>query len=157
MGLRNLQIPTKTVEVADGVSFTVRGFSPNDAVGLYHRHAGDLSSLFDEFAANVKKKPKGKDSDAVDVKALGVNMVGAAPRIMAEIIAIASGSDPLIVDDFEADVAMALNLSGGASMDALSKIGDLTFTSDMPPGKFLAVVVKLAQSATAAMTRVPAA
>jgi hypothetical protein len=51
MGLRNLPNPMKTVEVADGVSFTVRGFSPNDALILYHRHRGIMSAMFDDFAS----------------------------------------------------------------------------------------------------------
>jgi hypothetical protein len=36
----------------------------------------------------------------------------------------------------------ALNFSAGVQVDALTKIADLTFSSDMPPGKFLAVVVQ---------------
>jgi hypothetical protein len=92
----------------------------------------------------------------IDVQALGVQMVNGAPRLMAEVIAIASGSR---VDDpeFEADVDAAVDFSAGVQMDALTKIADLTFSSEMPPGKFLAVVVKLAASATAAMTTAPRA
>lgn len=159
MGLRNLPLPMKTVEVADGVTFTVRGFSPNDALGLYHRHRGELSALFDQFTA--KAKATDGDVDPTDIAHLGANMVSGAPRIMAEIVAVASGSKPPHDDasddgEFEADVEAALNLSAGVQMDALQKVADLTFTPDMPPGKFLAVVVSLAQSATASMTR-PAA
>jgi hypothetical protein len=165
MGLRNLPIPTKTVEVADGVTFTVRGFSPNDALSIYHRHRGELSTMFDDLVGEVKKG--GKKAKAVDVeqvKAFGANMVSGAPRIMAEIIAIASGSVApsstlrdeaelaRLTEEFEADVEAALKLSAAVQMDALQKIGDLSFTPEMPPGKFLAVVVRLAHSATAAMT-----
>lgn len=170
MGLRNLPIPHRTVEVAEGASFTVRGFSPNDALGIYHRHAGGLSALFDEFAAKARST-KGKIDDIAEAKRLGTGLVTGAPRIMAEIIAVASGStppDPMLQNqdpekyaeleaEFEADVRAALNLSAGVQMDALQKVGDLTFTSEMPPGKFLAVVVKLAGSATAAMTKTPTA
>lgn len=164
MGLRNLPNPMKTVEVAEGVSFTVRGFSPNDALALYHRHAGILSTMFDDFVSQQKKiRGKAAEAPAVDVKELGVGLVNGAPRLLAEIIAIASGSiapephmkgDELVrvESEFEADVRAALNLSAGVQVDALTKIADLSFSSDMPPGKFLTVVVQLAQSATAAMT-----
>lgn len=145
-------IPMKTVEVADGVNFTVRGISPADALGIYFRHSGDLSALYDEFAGKVKKgKP-----DVVDVRALGENMVAGTPRVLAEIIAVAADGDPA-GDEWEADVATALKFSAGVQMDALEKIASLTFTSAMPPKNFLAVVVKLAGSATAALTPSPAA
>jgi hypothetical protein len=93
MGLRNLPIQHKTVEVAEGVTFTVRGFSPNDALTLYHRHAGILSTMFDDFVSQQKKiRGKPAKSPNVDVKELGVGLVNGAPRLMAEVIAIASGS-----------------------------------------------------------------
>lgn len=143
MGLRNLTLPCHVVTVADGVTFTVRGLSPDDALGLYFRHAGQLSALFDQFAV---KGAVTRD----DVSAVSTVVIGSAPRVMAEIIAIASGSEPED-DTFEDDVKAALRLSAGVQMDALQKTADLTFSSDMPPGKFAAVVLALARSAAASL------
>jgi hypothetical protein len=149
MGLRNLNLPTSVVKVADGVEFTVRGFSPNDALGLYYRHSGQLAALFDQFAA--KAKASNGEVDRADVAAIGTTLVSSAPVIMAEVIAIAEGSNPA-ADDFGEDVAAAMRLTAGVQLDALQKIGELTFSSDMPPGKFAAVVLGLAQSATASLS-----
>lgn len=142
----------RTVDVADGESFTVRGISPADALGIYFRHAGELSALYDEFAEQTKKKG---EPASVDVRNIGENMVAGSPRVLAEIIAVAADGDPQ-GDEFEADVAVALKFSVGVQMDALEKIAELTFTPAMPPGKFLAVVIRLAGSATAALNKSPA-
>lgn len=144
MGLRDLIIPTERVEVADSY-FTVRGLSPNDALGLYYRHRGQLSAMFEQFSARAKAEV------AVDVTEFGASLVGGAPQIMAEIIALASNSDPR-GEDWDGDVGVALTLSAGVQMDALEKIGRLTFTSEMPPKKFFGLVLAMAQSATAAMS-----
>jgi hypothetical protein len=142
MGLRDLTIPTATVQVADE-SFIVRGLSPNDALGLYSRHAGQLSALFDEFSGKVKAE------QPVEANDFGAALLGGAPRLLAEVIAIANGGDPGRPEEWEADVAQALRFPAGVQMDALQKVADLTFSSDMPPPKFFGLVLALAQSATA--------
>lgn len=143
-----LVIPTATVEVAGGESFTVRGLSPNDALQLYYRHAGQLSALFDQFAGKVKAKEAVAESDVVQA---GVAMVSGAPLIMAEIIAIGMGAKPDDIEGFAEIVTNLLDAPAGLQMDALQKIGGLTFSSDMPPGKFFGLVLAMAQSATAAL------
>ncbi|MBH0113265.1 hypothetical protein I5E68_09935 [Novosphingobium sp. YJ-S2-02] len=147
MGLRNLTLPTKQVQVADGVSFTVRGLAPYDALGLYYRHTGELSALFDKLALKGSVEPG-------DVSAVTTVAVSAAPRVMAEIIVVAEGTDPSD-EVFEEEVRAALKLPAAAQMDALGKIADLTFTSEMPPKKFLAVVLALAQGAAANLPAKP--
>lgn len=154
-GLRHLPLPHRTVEVAEGASFTVRGFSPDDALAIYYRHTGELSRMFDEFALQAKAKGSVDEAELRSLThTVGADLAKGAPRVMAEIIAIASGGNVAEEDEFEQDVAVAIKLPAGAQMDALQKIGELTFTSDMPPGKFLAVVVRLAGSAATAMTPV---
>lgn len=148
MGLRNLPLPSKSIEVSDGVSFAVRGLSPNDVLGLYYRRRGELSALFDHYAAQAKKGRKAPDPD--DVAALGVELVHSAPQLLAEIIAIAGGTSAED-EHFAAEAAAALNLPTGIQALALQAIADLTFTSEMPAGKFLAVALRMAQSATAAI------
>jgi len=152
MGLRSL-IQTELVKVSDEEGFPVRGVSPNDAIILYHRHRGELSAMFDQFAAEAKQ---GKNVVVTDLASAGVQMVGGAPLIMAEIIVLAMGMKP-DSDEFDDEVAAAIDLPAAVQMDALQKIGGLTFTSDMPPEKFLAVVVKLAGGTAAALKLAPAA
>lgn len=138
MGLRDIAIPKATVTVADQ-EFQVRGLSPEDAMGLYYRHAGQLSTLFDEF---VNKTKSGTPVEAMDV---GAALVSGAPRIMAELICIAAD------DSDEETIATVLKFSAGVQVDALLKIADLTFREDMPPEKFAALVVAMARSAGASL------
>ncbi|AOR76570.1 phage pre-tape measure protein [Novosphingobium resinovorum] len=154
MGLRNLSFAPATVEVPGGESFTVRGLSPDKVITLYNRHTGQLSALWDSR------------ENITEVQDLIVSLLSDAPDIMAELIAIASGSkvtddfvepdtevNPLGLTDYERDVEAARSLPLPVQMEALLKIGELTFSSSMPPGKFLAVVIKLAGKATAAFSQ----
>jgi len=142
-------IPTEKVQVPGGGEFAVRGMSLNDALQLYYRHAGQLSDLFDQFAGKVKAKEAVAEGEVLQA---GVQMIGATPLLMAEIIALSMDADPTDVEGFTACVQNLLRLSLGVQMDALQKIGALTFTSDMPPGKFLSLVLATAQSATASLS-----
>jgi len=150
MGPFNLVIPTEKVEVAGGEPITVRGLSPNDGLQLYYRHSGQLSALFDQFAGKVKSKEPVAESDVIQA---GVTMVSGAPLIMAEIIALAIGAKTDDIEGFAEIVSKLIDSPAGFQMDALQKIGKLTFSSDMPPGKFFGLVLAMAQSATAALNQ----
>lgn len=139
------------VKVSETAGFGVRGLSPFAVLGLYRRHAGALSSLFETFVARVKREGQTFDVDTAAMN-VGVEMLAGMPQLMAEIIALGGGGKPG-TPEFEAEVETALALSIGVQTDALQKIASLTFTSDMPPGKFLAVVLQAAQATTAAVTR----
>ena len=144
MGPLNLIVPTDTVA---GLG-EIRGLSPNDGLTLYYRHAGELSKLFDQFAGKVKAKERVAESEVLQA---GAAMVSGAPLIMAEIIVLALDGDPADVEGFARNVSQVMRMSAGMQMDALQKIGELTFSSDMPPGKFFGLVLSMAQSATAVM------
>jgi hypothetical protein len=161
MGLRNLTFAETKVEIPGGDSFTVRGLSPDMVVSLYQRHAGQLSMLFDRVMANAK----GETEAVGDVQVLAGMLIGQAPEIMAELVALASGSDansnyvdpdvtvnPLGLTDWHADVAAARRLPLPVQVDALVKVAEMTFSSSMPPGKFLAVIVQMAGATTAALS-----
>lgn len=148
MGLRHLSIPQQTVSLSDGQQFTVSGLSPNHAYGLYHRHRGEMSALFDRIMA----------SGATDVSGIGENIFGEAPLLLAEIIALAAGGnpfdetpvDPEVPDGataWQAELSMAVSLPAPVQLDALQKIGALTFTPEMPPKKFLSVLASMLQGA----------
>lgn len=159
MGLRDLVIPSELVKVTDTEGFSVRGLSLNDAVEIYSRHGESMAVLFDQFVNRVKRQ------EAVEAHDVGVALVSSAPQIMAEIIAVASGAqppNPLETDALKrataevawtAEIAAALNFPAGMQMAALQAIGRLTFTSDLPPPKFLGLVLEMAKSATAAINR----
>lgn len=158
MGLRNVSFPGKEVEIPGGGAFTVWGVDEDMVLSIYHRHAGQLSGLFDTTVASMQG-----DRDALgNATDLLASLIGDAPEIMAELIAAASGSkvtdthvnpdtraNPLGLTDWEADVAQARKLPFPVKLDALMKIGELTFSSSMPPGEFLAVVVRMAGKTTA--------
>jgi hypothetical protein len=166
MALRNLTFPTITVDTPGG-SFAVRGLTTDMVVGLYQRHRGELGTLFDDLTANAKN---GSQADITNIVMGGLHT---APLIAAELVALASGSRP---DDdavepdmpiegsdettnpdgatnWERDVQQARDLPFPVQVDALEKIAAQTFTSDMPAGKFLAVVIKMAGSATALLPK----
>lgn len=147
MGLRDIVIPVSLVAVGDS-SFTVRGLSPRDALGLYHRHAGELSALFDQFTGRANA---GENVISADVLQAASSLVDGGPLIIAEIIALASDANPATADWYT-DVAIAERLPFPVQFDALQKIGQLTFSSDMPPGKFIGLVLQMAQSTQAALT-----
>lgn len=161
MGLRNLSPAESKVEIPGGDSFAVRGLSPDMVLSLYNRHAGQLSALFDSAMASAR----GDEGAALDVQMLAGSLIADAPAIMAELIALASGShpaqshvdtdalvNPLGLTDWELDVAAARALPLPVQVDALTKVAEVTFTSAMPAPKFLAVVVKMAASTTAAIS-----
>lgn len=150
-GLRHIVTPKATVALTDGQEFEVTGLSPSHIFGLYHRHRGQLASLFDRLAAdgNVSIENAGQIAES---------LLSSAPLILAEIVALASGShpfdetpvDPAVPDGatvWQADVNLAASLPVSVQADALQKIGDLTFTADMPPKKFLSVLARMIQSA----------
>jgi hypothetical protein len=147
MGLRDLVIPTALVTLSSDSGFTVRGLSPNDALGLYYRHAGELSALYDKFAGQVRG---GAEILSGDILQAGVGIVSGTPRVMAEIIVLACDISPSDAD-WDLWVANVLRFPAGVQMDALQKIATLTFSSDMPPGKFLGLVLEMARSAQAAL------
>lgn len=149
--LRKLTKPVGTVTLADGQKFTVNGLSPSHIFGLYHRHPGELAALFSKYSEDGELTPE-------DTQPVAKTLVSMAPLLMAEIIALGTGGDPF--DDrpldldtpegatvWQGDVALAAELTMPVQIDALQKIGDLTFTAEMPPKKFFGVLRKMLQSA----------
>lgn len=149
MGTTNRPVaPKRAIKVPDADSFDVRGYSFNDALGLYFRHAGAMSALFSRFAGTAESD----GAALIAAESITAAMIGTAPGMVAEIIAVGAGAVPES-EQWEADLAWAEKLPAGSQMAALQTIGDLTFTSDMPPGKFVAVVLEMAKGATAMMLR----
>lgn len=158
-------IPELLVKTSDDEGFVVRGLSPRHVVGLYKRHVGELEPLFQRVMQGVQEQG---ETQAADIEAIVMTLATEAPVILAEVIALASGGDANDADEvtrqhpvtgesistgaFDMAVLIAQNLPFPVQVDAIDKIGRLTFVSDMPPGKFFALVAELAKKVTSAMT-----
>ncbi|AEY69565.1 tail protein [Burkholderia phage vB_BceS_AH2] len=130
MGLKNLRLPTLRVEVPGGEEeqfFAVRGVNLVDIRALLVKHSSEMARLFDVFAngGEVKLDPESIAAAASSVAGL----INQAPALVADLIAMASGEE----DAFE----QALALPFPVQVDALTKIGKLTFASEDSAKKFL--------------------
>lgn len=157
-------IQERIVQVSDGEGFAVRGLNPLNVVALYRRHMGELEPMFQQVMASAQARGT---VDASDIQPLLLGLVSESPLLMGELIVIASGGDPANVDPvtiadpeggdavtlpaFDAALTIAMALPFTVQVDALSKVGELTFTQDMPPGKFLALVATLLRSVSRAV------
>jgi hypothetical protein len=151
-GLRNITFPTRAIAIPGGGEFAVRGLTTDMALNLYLRHAGQLSQLFDMAAANAADE---------DFRDIAMRLLTEAPHIMAELIALATGSrpgddwidpdeeaNPLGLTEWERDVRAAQGLPIPVQVDALMGLAEMTFTSSMPPKKFFGVVIGMARKMT---------
>lgn len=145
-------IPTLDVKVSDTESFGVVGLTPTGAWGLYNRHTGALSDVFDRMVADYKAQGT---IETGDVQTVIAGLLKDFPLLMADVVALGSGGslDEADIDEFEKARDIAIRLPFPVQVDALTKIGQLTFTSDMPPGKFLALVISLIQAGTGALAK----
>lgn len=146
--LENQIIKTELVKVSETAGFEVRGLSPYDLTAMFMRHRGELSGIFDTFAAKARAGDAVGESDAM---AMIASALETAPLLVAEVITLATGGDPALVDDWQKDVAVARKLPLGVQTDALAKISGLTFSEEMPAGKFLSLALDAMQSATAGL------
>jgi hypothetical protein len=132
MGLKDLKLPTAEIEVPGSGSFTVRGLSFVDLRTLSLKYSDEISSLFELLAQG-----RSGNVDVENAAALAAHLIQQAPAVAAEIIAIASGED----DAFE----QALALPFPIQVEALKKIGLLTFATEDSAKKFVATVNSLLQ------------
>ncbi len=161
-------IQERIVQVPGGETFAVRGLNPQHVVGLYKRHMGELEPMFAHVMAAAKDKGA---VNPQDIQPLLLGLISQSPILMAELVVLATGGDPASMElvtitdptsgepvkllEFDAALAIAQSLPFTVQVDALAKVGELTFSQDMPPGKFLALVLTLMRAmtgATAGMT-----
>lgn len=129
MSLKTYKPATDTVELPGDQTLVVRGLTTNDLSALFSRYAGDIESVF-----RLLVDGKSKGSIAVDdASATVAQFINSAPAIAASVIACGAG-DGDDVDAFE----IALSLPFPAQLDALLKIGKLTFGTEKSVKKFLA-------------------
>lgn len=138
MTLRSITIPKAVVAVDAEQMFAVNGVTANQVFTLYRRHREDLSVLFDRLAGRG-------GPDAAEVLNSIEGIITQFPVLVAEVIALASGDIPENETEFAEAVAIAQALPFSVQTDALVKIGELTFSPDMPPKKFFALLVGMIQ------------
>lgn len=135
-GLKGISIESATVSMPENSetkmvqTFSVQGLSLTDMVSIYRRHQGDLALWFERLVGG-----------AVDdqVAEIAASLMDSSQDMAFEIIAAGSG-----LADAET-IAIAAKLPVAVQVDALSKIGRLTFTSEMPPKKLIETVINAAQ------------
>lgn len=143
MTLRNLTIPKAVISVGDEV-FAVSGITAAQAFSLVRRHREELTGLFENLAGRGTV-------EAGDVLNSIEGIVSMFPDLVAEAIVLASGVAP-DSPDLEEEIAVARQLPFPVQADALLKIGELTFTQDMPPKKFFALLAGMVQQLSVTKT-----
>lgn len=116
MGLRDLKLPTETIQLPGG-EFTVRGLSLSDISNLLRLHGEALEGVYLESIVNSDDDP-----EAFNMAALARTVMQAAPMAIAQ--AIAQAAD-------EPDTAdMVARLPIPVQMDAIEKVLALTFHTE---------------------------
>lgn len=110
MGLRDMKLPSSTVEVPGCGSFAVRGLSVTEIEGLMNEHGAEMRAAFD--ALTTRK-------DNAEIASTVSTLVTKMPRLAAHVIAVAA-------DDPEG-VEFASRLPILAQLKAIDVIGGLTF------------------------------
>lgn len=142
MGLKDIKIPEELVKTPGG-DFAVRGLSLDDILTLAGRHLPLMSELFDTFSGNSLDAPDGS-FDKATTGQVAAALARTAPDAVADVITLAGGYG---LDDKEA-LKAAKNLPFPVQIDALEKVGKLTFTSEDALGKSVAAVVQMMQGAS---------
>jgi hypothetical protein len=133
MGLKDLRLPTSRVDIPgeEEQFFEVRGLSFVDMRTLLVKHSSELSRLFDLVANGNGADPLSIASAA----AAAGQFLNESPALAAEVIAMATGEEGV----FE----QVLMLPFPVQVDALTKIGKLTFATEDSAKKFLQTVRSL--------------
>jgi hypothetical protein len=131
MSLKDLKLPHEEVKVPGGDKFAVRGLSLADIMSIVRKHRATVSALFDRYASVIEGQ---------GVSEVGRELLEAAPDVAADVIAHASG------DPDAADVAARLPFP--VQLDAIEKIGRLTFEAEGGPKKVLETVIRVLQGTT---------
>lgn len=128
MPLVGYQQERRQIALADSNSFTVRGLSLSDLSVLIREYYDDLSVLVDLFSNEQGRAP--------NWSAMVLPLVSQAPGLTASIIALAS-------DEGVEAIPFVLKLSAPVQIQALTDIGDLTFTEVGGVGKAVELVAGL--------------
>ena len=153
MGIRDIVLPVEKVAVGEGF-FLVRGLSLTDITPIINAHFPVVASLFQQFTADLQAEgPQTEKGLGERIGSAGRTILQDAPEVVVEIITAALDDEDR---DGLADIVRRLPIP--AQMEALEKIGRLTFTSEAVVGKTLEMVIAALETTTntvAAVTKSP--
>jgi hypothetical protein len=142
MSLKNLKFNTDTVKTLSG-DFVVRGLGLDDIKFLFSNNAQQLKLVFDQ-ASNLAKA-----ADEIDYVSFAAALIHLAPDVVTTAIACAN-------DEADDDGIMAARrLPMAVQIDAIEKIGRLTFETEGGPKKVFEIVMRMAKGAQGMLPNVP--
>ena len=138
MSLSNYKAPRENIDLKGG-SFSVRGLSLQDVSMLVQHHLPDIEAVFDLFGHLDTATPD-------EMRPVVTAMVAQAPGFAANVIALAS--------DEPEQAQTAATLPAPVQIDALMKIGNLTFSDVGGPKNAMETIVALLANAKPNLTKV---
>lgn len=139
-GLLHLAPQVDTIRLSDVDSFTVGGLTPRSALKIFQQLPVAAASYIDNLIASAYESG---GVGIAEIETIIVQLLNDLPAIAAAVIVEGARGDC----ENPAEIAAALDLPFGAQTAALIAMFNRTFTSDMPPKKFLEVVLRLRISA----------
>jgi len=136
--MQDFIIPTERVEWGSNgkVGFDVRGLSVQDITILFTTHGASVDKIF-SFIEGAHQ-----GDDGFDVKEFGADLIIKAPQVVAQMIALAADMP---------DQAVAARMPLPVQIRALEQIYKLTIEETGGLTDFLALVLRLIQSAKQAI------
>ena len=141
MGVKHLRIPEETIDTPGG-KLTVRGVSLPDIVALVRHHGPAMSGLFSKVMSGGDVR-----LNLESIGALGQELLTQAPAAAVELIVLAADDDP---NDPEA-IDTVRRLSFPVQLEALEKIGRLTFETEGGIKKVAETVIRVASGMSGAV------
>lgn len=147
--LKDLQLPSDTVTMPNGERFAVRGLSVVDIAAIVRNRGPEVKALF----ARLTGASGGNDPTAInfeDMGELGASLFSIAPEIAVDIVAFGfDAGDP-------EGRAVAARLPFPIQLEAIEKVGKLTFEMEGGVKKVLEIVVRLFKGTRSAVAEVRA-
>ncbi|MDQ0317724.1 phage pre-tape measure protein [Amorphus orientalis] len=147
MGLKDLRLPTETVQFAGG-EFAVRGLSFVDISALARDFGPELNALYRHFENLVEGGGEGVSDEGMTIEGglmeVGARALGTAPKLVSMIIAMSCEETAALEPE---DLKVVGQLPVAIQLDALDKIGRLTFEMEGGSKKVLEIVVNLLRGA----------
>lgn len=137
MGLKNLVIPSVTIEVPGNDPLVVRGLGI-DSIMFLVRHHRDTLELFFEKARDGGFNDQSAEQIAIEV-------IGSSAVMAAMIIACGNGEPE--------EWQTAMQLPASIQVEALYQIGLLTFAADGGVEKFMQTVINVMSGVAALPTK----
>lgn len=137
-GLRHLRIPQATIEIPGGDEFAVRGLSLPDVLSLAATHGPALAIIYETI------KTRGAELTPADLHVLAKTLLEKFPQAAYDIVLMGAGSTPAT---YQEDLAALKSIPFPCAIEALGKIGEMTFVSEDMVKKVLEIVIQAVSGA----------